>query len=331
MKKIAIIGAGIAGITCARTLAQAGHCVQVFEKSRGLAGRMATRRTPFGSFDHGAPYFVARDPRFITALKTVPDLIQVWAQGHEKGHALVATPGMSALVNAWAAPLVHDLTGKHSVQTEVLVQAIEPDVVNSRQWQLHAQVQTDSQHVFGGFDSVILAIPSVQAQALLQASKLAQLAKPLNPVTVTPGWTLMLAFSHVVDHAQKFGPDWNAKKVDHPRVSWLARESSKPGRETTERWTVQASAKWSQEHLEDDADTVRNKLLRAFGEITGVLTEPNHSQVHRWRYSRTVKPLGEAYVWHRKQSIGICGDWCLGHRVEDGFISGLEMALGTLE
>jgi renalase len=330
MKKIAIIGAGMAGITCARTLAQAGHSVQVFEKSRGLAGRMATRRTPFGSFDHGTPYFVARDPRFILALKTVSSGVQPWARGHEKGHALVATPGMSALVNAWAAPLVHDLSGQHSVQTEVLIQTIERDVVNPRQWQLRAQVQTDSQHVFSGFDAVILAIPSVQAQALLQASNLAQLAKPLNRVTVAPGWSLMLAFSYVVDHAQTFGPDWNAKKVDHPRISWLARESSKPVREATERWTVQANAKWSQEHLEDDADTVRDKLLRAFSETTGIHTEPNFSQVHRWRYSRTVKALGQSFVWHHQQSIGMCGDWCLGHRVEDAFISGLEMALAVV-
>jgi predicted NAD/FAD-dependent oxidoreductase len=28
--------------------------------------------------------------------------------------------------------------------------------------------------------------------------------------------------------------------------------------------------------------------------------------------------------------IGVCGDWCLGHRVEDAFISGLELALATL-
>jgi predicted NAD/FAD-dependent oxidoreductase len=40
---IAIIGAGIAGITAARTLANAGHKVQVFEKSRGAGGRMSTR------------------------------------------------------------------------------------------------------------------------------------------------------------------------------------------------------------------------------------------------------------------------------------------------
>ena len=68
---IAIIGAGMAGITAARTLVQAGHRVKVFEKSRGAAGRMSTRETVFGTFDHGTQYFTVRDPRFSLALQTV--------------------------------------------------------------------------------------------------------------------------------------------------------------------------------------------------------------------------------------------------------------------
>lgn len=55
--RVAVVGAGIAGITAARTLAQAGWQVTVFEKSRGAGGRMATRRTAFGGFDHGAQFF----------------------------------------------------------------------------------------------------------------------------------------------------------------------------------------------------------------------------------------------------------------------------------
>jgi renalase len=49
--------------------------------------------------------------------------------------------------------------------------------------------------------------------------------------------------------------------------------------------------------------------------------------VHRWRYAQTTKPLGRSHIWDAKKGIGVCGDWCLGHRIEDGFVSGLEMAL----
>ena len=67
---IAVVGAGMAGVVCARTLVQAGHRVTLFEKSRGLGGRMSTRRTEFGGFDHGAQYFTVRDARFETALRS---------------------------------------------------------------------------------------------------------------------------------------------------------------------------------------------------------------------------------------------------------------------
>ena len=75
----AVVGAGMAGITCARTLVQAGHRVTVFEKSRGPGGRMATRDSEFGSFDHGAQYFTVRDERFEQALATASGLVRPWS------------------------------------------------------------------------------------------------------------------------------------------------------------------------------------------------------------------------------------------------------------
>ena len=113
-KKIAVIGAGIAGITCARTLVQAGHEVTVFEKSRGVGGRMATRSTAFGTFDHGTQYFTVRDPRFEQALATTPSVCKPWSAttvrvldelGRVTSNGLpvrephwVPRPGMNALV-----------------------------------------------------------------------------------------------------------------------------------------------------------------------------------------------------------------------------------------
>ena len=64
MTRVAVIGAGLAGLHAARRLHDAGAEVRVFDKARGSGGRMSTRRTDFGAFDHGAQYFTARDPRF---------------------------------------------------------------------------------------------------------------------------------------------------------------------------------------------------------------------------------------------------------------------------
>jgi predicted NAD/FAD-dependent oxidoreductase len=93
---------------------------------------------------------------------------------------------------------------------------------------------------------------------------------------------------------------------------------------------VQASPEWSQRHLEDDEERVKAKLLRAFTEVTGIRAEPGHAQVHRWRYAQTTQALGRSHLWDKRSGIGLCGDWCLGRRVEDAFVSGLELALTAI-
>ncbi len=342
-KHFAIIGAGIAGIACARTLVQAGHRVTVFEKSHSVGGRMSTCNTPFGSFDHGSQYFTVRDARFAKALETAPGLCKPWsastvrvldAHGRVTAAGLppkeahfVAAPDMSALVRHWAQPL---LTNTH-IELATQVTQIERDVLNTQHWQLRTAGDGDSQHVYSGFDAVLLAIPSEQAHALLQNSKqAADLVKAIRKVSVAPCWTLMVAFPQAVQPTMSYiGPQWNAARSSHHRIAWLARESSKPGRSSIERWTVQASPAWSAEHLEDADSRVQAKLLKAFAEVTGIRATPSFAEVHRWRYAQTTLALGKSHLWDAKTGIGVCGDWCLGHRAEDGFISGLELALSV--
>ena len=344
---VAIIGAGIAGITCARTLAQAGMRVTVFEKSRGCGGRMSTRRSPFGDFDHGAQYFTMRDPRFEAALATTAQTIKRWSANTVRvmdanGQVLATTgnpsdahwvpvPGMNALVKAWAAPLQDGTLKGCNVVSQTRIVKLRQ---HGQQWALEAEVTdpssgvTDTQTV-GNFDHVVLAIPSAQAHALLASSN----EKPdwqsrIADVLVDPCWTLMLAYPQA---NQPIGPHWNVARSIHHRVSWVARESSKPGRSTVERWTVQASPQWSQEHVNDAPDRVIAKLTKAFGEITGIRVTPSHAEVHRWLYAQTRRPLGQPFLSDTTRQLSVCGDWCLGNRVENGFVSGLELALAIAQ
>src|SRR6218665_1264090 len=71
-RHFAIVGAGMAGITCARTLAQAGHEVTGFEKYAEAGGRNAT-------IDTGAHFFTVRDPRFAQAVDMLPGLCRRWS------------------------------------------------------------------------------------------------------------------------------------------------------------------------------------------------------------------------------------------------------------
>ena len=302
---------------------------------------MSTRNTEFGAFDHGTQYFTVRDARFEAVLATSPELVRPWSANtvrilDELGRVVasslppkeahwVAAPGMNALVRHWVKPLVD----AGALRFETQVTRLEADKLDPNRWQLQTEGPGAAPLVHSGFDAVVLAIPSVQASALLVSSQVAKpLASVIGKVSVAPCWTLMLAFPQAAQpNLPHLGPHWNAARSTHHRIAWLARESSKPGRGPIERWTVQASPDWSQRHLEDDAERVKAKLLKAFTEITGIRAEPPYAEVHRWRYAQTTQPLGKSHVWDAKSGLGVCGDWCLGHRVEDGFVSGLEMAL----
>ena len=345
MKSIAIVGAGLAAITCARTLVQAGHSVTIFEKARGVGGSMSNRNSPFGTFDHGAQYFTVRDARFVEALQTTPKTCRPWSANmvqvlDERGRVAagglparephwVAKPGMTALAKSWAAPLAD------SILFETRVTHVETDAMDKNLWQLRTVGADESSHVYAGFDAVLLAVPSTQAMDLLatvpksRRPSAATMTK-LGKVTVDPCWTLMLAFPQAVQPGlTTLGPQWNAARSTHHRIAWLTRESSKPGRGTIERWTVQASAAWSKEHLTDSKDRVEGKLIKAFSEVTGIRAVPSHVESHRWLYAKTGTPLGQSHIWNAKTGLGLCGDWCLGHRVENAFVSGLELALAV--
>jgi len=361
MKNIAIIGAGMAGVAAARTLEKAGHIVQIFEKSRGAGGRMSTRESSCGSFDHGAQYFTIRDPRFEKAITQVPgtsDICRPWSTNavrvlDELGRVIeaakpprekhfVAVPGMSSLLTHWIKPLV-DLGRVHYNSQVMCIESVHsannPTHSQSMTWTVHAH-QGEGVVAFPNFDAVLFAVPNPQCRALIEHSTLQKLIHPdllsslqaikhqIDVVVTDPCWTLMVGYPQASQPGiPHLGPQWNAAKSTHHRISWLARESSKPGKSHIERWTVQAGPEWSKEHLEDDPARVKAKLMRAFSELTGIRVEPTHSAVHRWRYAKTQTPLGQPYLWAQEARIGTCGDWHIGHRVEDAFISGLSLAL----
>ena len=342
-KRFAVIGAGMAGIACARTLVQAGHDVTVFEQHAEPAGRTAIVDSVCGSFDAGAQYFTVRDPRFQKALDTVPGLCRAWSANtvrvlDEAGRVVaaapppgerhwVAIPAMDALVKTWAEPL----SKNGQLLTNTPIASVERDVVSPHQKQLRSETPDGGTKVHAGFDTVLLAVPAPVAQAIL-GEHLALWEDALAKVETAPCWTLMLGFAHAVRPGlTTLGPQWNAARSTHHRIAWLARESSKPGRSQVERWTVQASPEWSAEHLNDDKARVQAKLTRAFSEVTGIRATPTFVDTRRWRFARTIMPLGQPALWDDASQLGLCGDWCLGHRLEDAFISGLELALASID
>ncbi|CAB5672042.1 glutamate synthase subunit beta [Delftia tsuruhatensis] len=343
-RRIAVIGAGMAGLACARTLMQAGHDVHVYERLPQAGGRMRSVNGAQGAFDIGAQYFTVRDARFEQALQTVPGLCRPWsvstlrvldAQGRQSSAApapteahWVATPDMQALPMAWAAPL-WDAGRLHLGQRVTRLERHG----GAASWRLHLEtIESTAQVVESGFDAVVLALPAPLARQLLQTTPLAlPLVRGMAGVEMAPCWTLTLSYPMATEAGlSTLGPQWNAARTTHERAVWVARESSKPGRSQSERWTVHASPQWSQEHRADDAPRVLAKMQKAFGEITRIRVPPRHASVYLWPQAQTLSPLGRSHVWNAGAGLGLCGDWCLGRRVEDAFVSGLEMALALV-
>ena len=326
-RHIAVIGAGMAGLSCARHLQQAGCRVTVFDKARGPGGRMSTRRGDGWQCDHGAQYFTVRDERFRDEVARweaagvaglwEPRLARLDAGGGSAPYRtapdgkarFVGIPRMSAPAGWLAANL-----RVHSGHT----------VVDMRHdhagWRLH----TKEHGVFEGrFDAVVLALPAPQAGVLLQ---------PLLPLTalqaeakaMLPCWTLMVRY----DGAATYAPGFDAAFVNHGPLRWIARDSSKPGRLGDEVWVVQASPEWSAAHLDDDSTSVTTALLAAFAALGA--PPPSAVVAHRWRYAKAQQPSSNGTVWLPAVCIGLCGDWLGGGRVEDAWLSGRALATQVL-
>lgn len=151
----------MAGLTAARHLLDAGAEVTVFDKSRGVGGRLATRRSDVGAFDHGAPLVQGDGAGFAEAMDGL-------ASAERHGDGWRGLPGMSGLLKPWLAGAIH-VPGCRIVRIEKRVLVDE----------------TDARH--GPFDAVIVAVPAPQALDLTGQDALAQ-------VVMDPVWTVLAAW-----------------------------------------------------------------------------------------------------------------------------------------
>lgn len=309
-ERIAVIGAGLAGLICARALQDHGHAVTVIDKGRGLGGRLATRRVDSFAFDHGAQYFTARDPGFRRHVDAWVEqgFVAEWAAAGERSddRRWVGAPRMSAM----GRHLARDLEVKGSTRVAT-VRRIDDG------WRLTAETGDD----LGSFDRVVVAVPAPQAVDLLVEAPDVQAAAAA--ATYHPCWALLVAARDPIDLPATLRPQ-------HPAIAWIGRNETKPGRDTGEAaglFVVHARADWSTDNLECTAEAARSMLWTAFGEIAGGnLAEPLYAAAHRWRFALVDRPFGQAVAADDAQGIYACGDWCLEGRIEAAYLSGAAAA-----
>lgn len=299
--RIAVIGAGLAGLTAARALVDAGFGVTIFDKGRGLGGRMASRRKDGWRFDHGATVLRPTDDAF-AAFMTKTEAKAHAAQWQD---GWVGLPGMSGTVKPLAAGL--------TLHNQAELTALEH---GTNGWTLHgAQAASGLE-----FDRLILAIPQPQAYRLL--SPWPQMQAQIAAVEMAPCWTLMAGFDTPLPVELT-----HARYPDGP-IAVIAREGTKPGRDLPgDGWVIQASAEWSRTYLEQERADVQGPLLDAFFAKLGcVPATPTICMAHRWRYALTSIPLGQAYLNDNALGVSVCGDWCLGDTAPHAFTSGRRLA-----
>jgi photolyase PhrII len=314
---VAVVGAGMAGLTAARILHDQGHDVVVLDKGRGPGGRMSTRRQDDYRFDHGAQYFTARDPRFLRHVYAWRErgLIEAWepriavvnADGVQPGSGsnerFVAVPGMSSICSEIAAGLP-DCRFSCKLETARREEG---------QWIM----ETSGQETLTA-DALVLAIPPSQVLDLVDDP---EIAKSLAQIRMQPCWAVMA----VLD--QPLSADYDAAFVNTGPLSWLARQSSRPGRPDAEAWVLHASPEWSEEHLEARPEDVQAALVDAARQlpIAGPF-ETEYARAHRWRYALPGQPLEVGALWFEKRQLALAGDWCQGSRIEGAFLSGAAAA-----
>lgn len=321
-RTVAVVGAGMAGLSCALALGRSGYGVTVFDKGRAVGGRIATRRTGDSSFNHGAQYATARSPSFhalMTELQAA-GVAAPWEAAQESDDLRWSgLPGMSAITRHLALQLPQPpLTERH-------VAFLRP---GEGGWTLRhlaaGEIAPGTVADTGGvvsepFDAVLLALPSPQAAPLLHAIG-HRFAGRAAATGYAPCWAGMASFAEVVE-----APDAQRRRDGGP-LGWVARESSRPGHPGgPDAWALHATAEWSRANLERDAQEVAAELVTAFQDLTGA-PDPVHAAAQRWRYALVERALGEPCLWDAGSGVGACGDWCLGGRVEAAFSSGEALA-----
>lgn len=323
--RLAIIGTGLSALACADGVAQA-YEISLFDKSRGLSGRLSTRRAQAHAFDHGAQYFCADSAAFSNWLKPFeaaghvrswsPRHVQFAADGtyhrsRDAAQKLVFAPGMSAIGKA----LVADRP-QWQVHLDCGVDAVAGE---AGAWVLEAGTQG-----FGPFAHIVFAMPPQQVQALLPAN--AGFADALANTEMQGCHSLMLGYS--TEEAPAL--DWDCAHFDDEVLGFAAVNSTKPGRRGAYALVLQTQHEWSQRHIEEPIEAVSTTMKRRFQDLTGCSTEASgYDRVHRWRYASTrvaAATLAQPYLLDAKQGLSASGDWCCGSNVEHAFLSGTALA-----
>ena len=312
--KVAIIGAGLSGLSAAHLLNNHAN-ISIFEKARGVGGRMSTRQADSYFFDHGAQYFTARTKPFQNFIQPLINqgIIQRWnarwvkfdgPQIIERKNWIdeepryVSVPGMNKVCKHLAENLnVYISTRISSIQRK-------------RKWDLF----DENGKSYKDFDWVISTVPAPQVRELFPKNFIHY--ETIKTIKMKACFSLMLGFE------KNLPLDFEAALITNSDLSWVAVNSHKPERPSNFTLVVHSSEKYAEAHISDNCNTVMNHLISETSRILGIDTSvSSYKTIHGWRYANNERRKKYSTFLDNDYRLAACGDWCLGGRVEGSFTS----------
>lgn len=336
-RRVAVIGAGIAGLTCARELLARGDQPVVFEASDRLGGRCSSRQTRIGWFDDAAQTInkVTRLCAYAAHQDGEPPALQTWtvpsspAEDERKGRlradeddddddadvvrsfkllGAVGAPTMLALARAVAHPLDVRLNST---------------IVRATRCRAGWMLKDGAGRVHEDFDALVLAIPAPLAVPLAAESR--AIATALRSVRYRSRWVLLLGSE------RKVGLPGYREFLGSP-IERVAAMHTKPGHPASiqQRWFIEADERWSMQHEQDDAEVVAEHLFDMFCAHVGRPVIPNFLQAIQWRHgfsqSLAVQAGQSDCLWDGEARLGVCGDSVVASQVDRVHASGIALA-----
>ena len=325
---VAIIGAGMTGLVAARTLRDYGLPVVVFEKSRGVGGRMATKHLEeCGSFDHGAACFEASDHRFLRYLQSwrAQGLVERWPAQAERHVLLCAgetTPVTRQLELYAARPQMNSIC-KHLAQGLEIRKQTRVSCIRAAQGQWELLDETGQG--MGLYDRVLCTAPAEQTAELF--ADFPEIARPAKQVPMRLAWALMAAWPLPLD----FG--WELAEISGSWLQLASRNQTKPGRDQSrEHLVLHADSEWTAAHWDSPPEQVAGMMLAEFQRVLGrALAVPERMVAHRWKFASPLlaegaSPLPGRCLTAAGDQLIAGGDWSSGSGVEAAFLAGAALA-----
>lgn len=306
--RIIVVGAGLSGLMAARELVNSAHEVIVFDKGRGVGGRLATRRIENATLDHGAQFFTVRSDEFATHVQRWIDagVVHEWCKGFTDvdGHPrYVGSKGMSGIAKHLAQGL--------DVRCDNLVFSL-------RRNGAEIEVTLDDGAIHK-CDGLVLTAPIPQSFSLMFS---AEMEMPVELRSIDYDRTLgLLALLDSSDHKVAFP---GGMQFGDEVFSFIGDNQAK-GISAAPSLTFHANPEWSLAHFDKDLNEIHDLLLAAatpwFGNSKVISSQPK-----KWRFATPKSTWADSYWATPDGRLVLAGDAFAGPKMEGAALSGLAAA-----